>query len=132
MGADLILTYCEVPRIQGAPLEFTNAPKFDDYQPQILARVQAANLEDPKLDWDPWDYDDEVKLDKPTIAMDCAHQVWTCAFYHSRETCIIRIANRYYAFHGGTSWGDNPSDEYDAFWLIRQLGIFRPPFEKVG
>lgn len=55
--------------------------------------------------------------------------IWV-ALGNSRDTTVREIDGKLYLITGGMSWGDTPTDSFDAVGLMGDLGVWDEPLDE--
>ena len=137
MGADMILAHCEIPyNYEGQRkliLERINElhddaienivlcyPPVEDEIEEYLESV-SENLSEDDL----FSLNDLTRIKSREIASNYLIQAADALFGggYRRDITEICIKDTWFAFSGGMSWGDQPTDAYDLVSLIWESGI---------
>ena len=137
MGADMILAHCEIPyNYEGQRkliLERINElhddaienivlcyPPVEDEIEEYLESV-SENLSEDDL----FSLNDLTRIKSREIASNYLIQAADALFSggYRRDITEICIKDTWFAFSGGMSWGDQPTDAYDLVSLIWESGI---------
>lgn len=140
MGADFLCAWTDAPRAEGRP--WLTPDDWDAVKPQIDARIEAV-LDDEHhlselIDWtycaameDPPE-DDEASMAtareraRSQLAEWCKDVFYVCT-EGSRDASSITIDGRTVLVTGGMSWGDTPTDCFDAVAYVGGFGIYKEP-----
>lgn len=129
MGADLILARCHEPRtFAGTP------PEWGAIKDEVTKRCRDALPDAAQAQWSPIleDLDDDAVVE---TLVGWAREVIQGIQESWRDITIEYEvgASHGWVVTGGMSWGDDPSESYQAVDAMGELGIFSEPFgERVG
>lgn len=112
MGADLILTACELPIPLDADLLRSRVAELDD---ERLAYVYDMVLGER--------VDDEREDDWQNAVRELILQGIECAVGSLRDCTIIEVHGIRILITGGMTWGDTPTDSYDAVSALAASGV---------
>ncbi len=127
MGADLVLIACRQPIwADGSPI----VEWSDEVETIVRERLSAIEPDDLDVmveETFPF-WEEEPDATNITTTVGAAREA--VESIGSRMTVAMRFGDDHpWLVTGGTSWGDNPSDEFHAISLLSETGIFDAPFE---
>lgn len=154
MGADLLLTYCEVPSVRrvsesdtpglrrvtgeqvqriwdwstGDPPQLTPLGKFvrDEFEKRLRATSEdhLDGTYEEAMGQSFAEADIETLEEKVEYFLSAFDDVTL----GGRDIAVMNVADRLYYFTGGMSWGDNPTDSYDKVNVLGLSGLLDVPF----
>ncbi|MBN9605007.1 MAG: hypothetical protein J0G30_00135 [Actinomycetales bacterium] len=143
MGADLLLTSMAAPHLEGSPTARigdelaarVGHQRIDQFD---LAAWADLDLEELALnlgirEWQ--DPDDPQPEQYPAAARDqlvqdvraALHAALEAVVGYRRDVAEMQFGGRYYWITGGMSWGDTPTEAYEAIAALNWIGLFEDP-----
>lgn len=121
MGADLIVAFCEMKVSKDEALKRASKLVDDDL----------ASLLQTLEEWGVGPFLDAEKVPAKDEVVKYLHdQVRIVYSYMNRRDCVpLYIEGKTFALTGGMSWGDTPTDAYDAFSVCSSLNLTDGGFE---
>lgn len=125
MGADLILAVSPLPVWEDG----TDCANDDDFKAALQQRLATDSS-----------WRDEVQNQNPDVEDNAEEMTWCLDAVqdfmeandnvHQRDLVTRKFADRWYAFTGGMTWGDDPSDLFAPMLFLDNTGLFIEPFKK--
>jgi hypothetical protein len=116
MGADLIVAICEMTVSQDEAIERASKLVNDD----LVGLIKTLD------EWGvgPWAGIESELPTKDEALEYLRDQIEVVYSYMDRRDCVpLNIDGKVYALTGGMSWGDTPTDAYDAFSVCSSLSL---------
>lgn len=136
MGADLMLIYAPVPRLEGeevtviwdrAGTDLTLTPRGAVIRQEVQARIAALSdeqIDAAVADCTGGDVDDLGVTDIREYLLKCFDDV----SLGGRDVSVMQVEGRKFYFTGGMSWGDDPTDSFQQVGLLYYTDLLDAPF----